>query len=452
MTDATPFLPGLSPVAGKPLTAAQDGGNLSSNGGLVLLREIERRLGLAAVIAGPLADSRDPSRVLHTYAHMVTARMMAIAAGYEDCDDLDALREDPALKIACERAPESGAGIASQPTLSRLENLPDRRTLVEIGLGFIDLFCRSWSTPPERITLDIDDTDDPAHGQQELAMFNTHAGTTCFKPMLIFEAGSGKPVFAMMRPGKRPSGKEIAHVLRRVIGRIRMRWPKVKILLRGDSHYCGPQVLDLLEKLSCDYILGLSVNARLAVTAAPWKAEVAARRQRQLWQTPAVRCFHRLQYGADSWSKKRLVIARVEATALGVDVRFVVTNLPGRAKHLYEKVYCARGNAENLIKDFKRHTRADKTACHRWQANQMRLFLHMGAYWLLHTLRRAAPVKSVWWGATFETIRAKLVKVAVRVEELKSRIKLSFPAALPEADVMGAILAAVAAGVPARGS
>ena len=283
-------------------------------------------------------------------------------------------------------------------------------------------------------------------------MFNTHAGTTCFKPMLIFEASSGKPVFAMMRPGKRPSGKEIAHVLRRVIGRIRMRWPKVKILLRGDSHYCGPQVLDLLEKLGCDYILGLSVNARLAVTAAPWKAEVAARRQRQLWQAPAVRCFHRLQYGADSWSRKRLVIARVEATALGVDVRFVVTNLPGRAKHLYEKVYCARGQAENLIKDFKRHTRADKTACHRWQANQMRLFLHMGAYWLLHTLRRSAPVKSVWYGATFATIRAKLVKVAVRVEELKSRIKLSFPAALAEADVMSAILATIAVALPARGS
>ena len=210
MTDATLFLPGLSPVAGKPLTAARDAGNLSSNGGLVVLREIARKLDLARVVAGPLVDSRDPSRVLHTYAHMVTARMMAIAAGHEDCDDLDALREDPALKIACERAPESGAGIASQPTLSRLENLPDRRTLVEIGLGFIDLFCRSWSKPPERITLDIDDTDDPVHGQQELEMFNTHAGTTCFKPMLIFEASSGKPVFAMMRPGKRPSGKEIA--------------------------------------------------------------------------------------------------------------------------------------------------------------------------------------------------------------------------------------------------
>ena len=297
-----------------------------------------------------------------------------------------------------------------------------------------------------------DTTIDPAHGQQVLSCFNSHAGTTCFEPMLIFEGGTGKPVFAVMRPGKRPSGKEVAHILRRVIARIRSHWRHVKILMRADSHFCGPQVLDLLEKLGCDYILGLSTNARLAATAAPWKAEVAARRQRQLWQAPAVRRFHRLQYGADSWSKKRLVIARVEATAMGTDVRFVVTNLTGRAKHLYEKVYCARGSAENLIKDFKRHTRADKTACHRWQANQMRLFLHIGAYWLLHMLRRAAPEKSVWRGATFATIRTKLVKVAVRVEELKGRIKLSFPAALPEADVMSAILASVAVAVPARGS
>lgn len=163
-----------------------------------------------------------------------------------------------------------------------------------------------------------------------------------------------------------------------------------------------------------------------------------------------MRRFHQFRYAADSWSKKRLCLARVEATGLGTDARFIVTNLTGRAKHLYEKVYCARGCAENLIKDFKLHTRAGKTACHRWQANQMRLLLHLGAYWLLHTLRRSTPAKSAWHNATFATIRATFVKVAVRVEELKSRIKLSFPSALPEADVMAAILATVRAGVPAH--
>src|SRR5947207_8807695 len=155
----------------------------------------------------------------------------------------------------------------SQPTLFRLENLADRRTLKRIGLGFIDLFCKSWERAPQHIVLDIDDTDDPAHGQQELALFNAHVGATCFQPIKIFEATSGKPVLSLIRPGKRPSGKEVAHILRHVIVRIRMHWPKVKILVRGDSHYCGEPVIALLEAMRCDYILGLAINNRLAALA-----------------------------------------------------------------------------------------------------------------------------------------------------------------------------------------
>ena len=404
---------------------------MSSDGGLIVLREIAERLGLAEVIARPLPDDRDPARIQHTYADMVQARIMAIAAGYEDCDDLDRLRTDPAFKLACGRRPESGHDLMSQPTLSRLENLADRRTLVEIGYGFIDLFCNSFARIPDRIILDIDDTDDPAHGQQELALFNAHVGATCFQPMLIFEATTGKPVFAMIRPGKRPSGKEIAAVLARVIGRIRLRWPHVKILVRGDSHYCGERVLSLLERLNCDYILGLAINNVLAGLSAEWKDQCRYKRKTS---RPFVRRFYQFNYAAKAWRRERKVIARVEATSMGADARFIVTNLPGRGKVLYEKVYCARGAMENLIKDIKLYTRSDKTACNRWQANQFRLFLHMGAYWLLHSLRRAAPQKSVWHGATFETIRRTFIKVAVRVEELKSRVKLAFPASYPFAD------------------
>jgi len=250
MAEATPLLPGLSPIWSKSLTAARDAGNLSSNGGLVVLREAARRLDLAAVIADPLPDRRNPLLVIHSYRAMVTARMMAIAAGYEDADDLDALRHDPALMIACERAPETGRSIPSQPTLSHLENLADTRTLYRIGTGFIDLFCRSYARPPASIVLDIDDTDDMVHGQQELALFNTHAGGHGLKPIHIFEAGSGKPILSLLRPGKRPSGEEIARVLAHVIHRIRRQWPQVAILVRGDGHYCAPEVLDLLrEKL-----------------------------------------------------------------------------------------------------------------------------------------------------------------------------------------------------------
>jgi hypothetical protein len=199
--------------------------------------------------------------------------MMAIAAGYEDADDLDALRHDPALMIACERAPETGRSIPSQPTISRLEDLADTRTLYKIGTGFIDLFCRSYARAPASIALDIDDTDDMVHGQQELALFNTHAGGTCFKPIHIFEAGSGKPILSLLRPGKRPSGEEIARVLAHVIYRIRRRWPKVAILVRGDGHYCAPEVLNLLRKTRCDYILGLPRNKTLDALAAPWREQ-----------------------------------------------------------------------------------------------------------------------------------------------------------------------------------
>jgi len=442
MTEATPFLPGLSPVGSKSLTAAQDAGNLSSNGGLIMLREAARRLGLANVISGPLPDPRNPLLITHTYSVMVTARMMAIAAGHEDADDLDALRNDPALLIACNRAPESGLDIPSQPTISRLENIADVKSLYRIGIGFIDLFCRGYATPPASIVLDIDDTDDMVHGAQQLALFNTHAGGTCFQPMHIFEATSGKPILSLLRPGKRPSGEEIARVLWHVIHRIRRHWPKVRILIRGDGHYCAPEVLDLLRRLRCDYILGLPTNATLARMAEPWLEQCQWR-----WKPSRakVRRFHQFLYAAGSWSHNEKVIARVEATALGTDARFVVTNLPGRAKILYEKIYCARGRMENLIKDMKLYTRSDKTACSRWEANQLRLFLHMGAYWLLHSVRLAAPRKSRWRGATFATIRNVFVKIAVRVEELKTRIKLSFPASLPHADALGLITARLTA-------
>ena len=436
MTNATPFLPGLSPVAGKSLTAAQDAGNLTSNGGLVVLREAALRLGLADVIAAPLSDTRNPLLITHTYSAMVTARMMAIAAGYEDGDDLDALRHDPALLIACNRAPEGGHDIPSQPTISRLENVADVKALYKIGIGFIDLFCRGYATPPASIELDVDDTNDMVHGGQQLALFNTHAGGHCFQPMLIFEATSGKPLLSLMRPGKRPSGEEIARVLWHVLHRIRRHWPNVRILIRGDGHYCAPEVLNLLRRLRCDYILGLPINSVLKAKSEPWKAPCANRRK---LSRPKVRRFHQFDYAAGSWARREKVIARVEATELGTDVRFVVTNLQGRGKHLYEHVYCARGCMENLIKDMKLYTRSDKTACTRWEANQFRLFLHMGAYWLLHSVRLASPRKSRWRRATFETIRLVFVKIACRVEELRSKIKLSFPASLPHVDALGLI-------------
>jgi len=429
MKESIPYLPGLSPILGKEVQARFDGGRLSSDGGVLLLRKIETRLGLADLLSSCIRDKRDPSCVTHSHTDMIRARLFAIACGYEDCDDLDALRFDPAFKLACGRLSETGTDLMSQPTLSRLENAPSWRELGRMGFKMIDLFCDSFTGVPARIVLDIDDTSDAVHGGQQLALFNAHYDEYCFQPIHIFEAATGKPVLSLLRPGKRPSGKEAAQVLEFVIRRIRSNWPRIEIGVRGDGHYGTPEVMDLLEKQGCGYIFGLPGNARLSKIGHPWCEDAAVRRI--LTGKDKLRRFFQTPYQAKSWAQERKVIARVEATSKGCDIRFIVTNLSGKAKVLYEKVYCARGKMENMIKDHKLYTKSDRTSCHRWEANQFRLFLHTGAYWLLHSLRHAAPRKSLWRTATFETLRRGVLKIAVRVEELKSRIKVALPSAYP---------------------
>lgn len=217
-------------------------------------------------------------------------------------------------------------------------------------------------------------------------------------------------------------------------------------MVRGDSHFATPEVMDLLEEKRCGYIFGLSTNPRLTEIGRPWSEDVAT--GRALSKTEKMRRFFQTSYAAASWSKPRKVVARVEASEQGSDIRFIVTNLPGRAKVLYEKVYCARGRMENLIKDMKLYTRSDRTSCHRWEANQFRLFLHMGAYWLLHELRGAAPKRSIWRTATFETIRCTFLKIAVRIQELKTRIKMALPSSYPHVQALTALATSIAALAP----
>lgn len=446
MKDDTLFLPGLSPVKRHDIHARFDGGALSSDGGVLLLREIEREVNFSGMLASCLHDARDPGRTIHDHTTMIRERMFAIACGYEDCEDLDALRHDPAFKIACERLPDSGPALASQPTLSRLENTPSWRDLARMGLKLIDLFCASFRAAPGYIVLDIDDTPDRTHGDQQLSLFNTHARGYCFQPIHIYDAATGRPVCFLLRPGKRPSGAEAAMVLRHMIRRIRRNWPHVAITVRGDGHYGTPEVMEFLEQQGCFYILGLSGNSRLKSLSAPWSKDVATRWRRG--NKEKLRRFFQTRYGAGSWSKERLVIARVEASRQGTDVRFIVTNLGGRSKHLYEKVYCARGKMENLIKDHKLYTKSDRTSCHRWEANQFRLFLHTGAYWLLLKLRGAAPRHSRWRSATFETLRRTFLKIAVRVRQLKSRISIALPTACPHRATLVLMLGCINAQSP----
>ena len=269
MADDAPFLPGLSPVAGKPVHVAFDAGRLTSDGGVLVLAEIERQLGIAERLARCIEDPRAPERVEHGLAEMIRFRALLIAAGYEDANDCDALRADPAFKMAVGRLPESGADLCSQPTMSRLENLPGPTALKRMMAAMVELFCDSFAEVPRRIVLDIDDTEDRVHGQQQLSLFHAHYDSRCFLPIHIYEATTGKPVAVILRPGKTPDGAEVALVLRHVVKAIRRRWPRVEILMRGDSHYGRPEAMTWLERNRVGYVFGLAGNKVLLGRSPP---------------------------------------------------------------------------------------------------------------------------------------------------------------------------------------
>jgi len=434
MSDDTVLPFNFPAVCRKKVTAAFDGGLLTSDGGVLLLAQIERRLGLADRLARCIEDPRDPSAVQHSIAEMIRYRALLIAAGYPDGNDCDALRADPAFKMAVGRLPASGADLCSQPTMSRLENLPGQAALMRMMAAMIELFCDSFEQVPARIVLDIDDTEDEVHGGQQLALFNAHYDSRCFLPIHIYEASSGKPVAIFLRPGKTPDGVEVARVLRHVIGRIRARWPRVEILVRGDSHYGRIEAMTWCERKGIGYIFGLAGNKVLLRKIADLAEDVAVRRVEG--EAEKVRRHGEIDYAAKSWPGKqdgnpRRVIARVEASRQGSDTRFIITNLAGAPEHLYEDIYCARGQAENLIKAHKLHLGSDRTSCSKASANQFRLLVHTAAYWLMHSLRGLAPKRSFWRDAQFDTIRISLLKVAARVTEMASRIKIALPSSYP---------------------
>jgi hypothetical protein len=438
MVELTPLLPGLSPIQGKAMIARFDGGRLSSEGGLLALREIERRLGLADRLASCLGDPRAPERVVHRLAEIIRFRMLMIGAGYEDGNDADALRRDPIFKLALDRLP-AGEELCSQSTISRLENLPDRRALLRLGRALVEQYCGSFRAVPKRIVLDIDDTFDRVHGGQQLRLFNAYYDDYGFQPIVVFDA-EGRFVTALLRPGKRPRGVEIRGFVRRLIGALRSHWPKVEILLRADSHYACPEVFDWCRKNRVDWIFGLAPNTALRRHVAELEKSTAARFKAAPGRGK-VRRFAQFHDAAESWSRVERIIARVEAGVEGTDTRFIVTSLEGgRAKHLYQRLYCARGQAENHIKAWKNHLAADRTSCHAAEANQFRLFLHAGAYWLLWSMRRVMPKHSVWRVMQFDTLRLRLIKLAARVVELKTQVKIHLPSSAPDQAIFAMLL------------
>jgi len=430
--EVSPALPGLSPVAGKPIIARFDGGQLSSDGGVLALREIEARLGIADRLAACVADPRAAGRIVHGVAEIMRFRMLMIAAGYEDGNDADSLRHDPAFKLALGRLPD-GAALCSQPTISRLENLPRPRDLLRMGQAMVGLYCASFRHVPRRITLDIDDTFDAVHGGQQLRLFNAYHDDYGFQPIVVFD-GEGRPVAALLRPARRPTGQEVRGFLRRLVRAIRGHWPRVEILLRADSHYCAPEVLDVCRAERVDFILGVATTSTLRRHVETLERSTAAR---QGAGPDKLRRYKEFYDGAASWTRVERIIARVEASAQGTDSRFIVTNLAGgAARTLYETLYCRRGQAENHIKSWKTHLAADRTSCHRGPANQLRLMLHTGAYWLMWSLRRLMPARSSWRVAQFDTLRLRLLKLAARVVAWKTKVLVHLPSACPDQAIL----------------
>src|ERR1700689_4025979 len=422
-------------VERKKVTAAFDGGRITSDGGVMLLAAAERALGIADRLAPLITDPRNPLLVTHSVADILRARMLAIACGYEDADDLDHLRTDPGFKLACGRLPDSGTDLCSQPTVSRWENAPTLREVIRMTYALIDTYCASYKRSPRAVTLDIDDTVDVVHGHQQLSLFNAHYDERCFLPIHVYDTATSRLVAVLLRPGKTPSGIEVRGHLRRLVRRIRRHWPQTRITIRGDGHYSRPEVMEWCDKNGIDFVFGLPGNAVLDRLVDEIADDIRTRRA--LDQKPCLRGFAETSYQAKSWKTDRRACARIEATTKGLDIRFVVTSVEtGSAEHIYETLYCARGQAENLIKLHKTQLASDRTSCRSPLANQMRLILHTAAYWLTLTVRDPIPKGHPLATAEFATIRLRLLKLGARVIETASRVQLAIAAACPDATLI----------------
>jgi hypothetical protein len=478
MTHNTQIVLPFARLCGKTLQANFDGGTLTSDGGVLFLRETEAQVGVIRRLVEALDDRRDPRYIDHRYEELLRQRIFQIGLGYEDANDCNPLRRDPAFKVACERLPIVGADLASQPTMSRLENAPRRSELYRMAQALLDTFLASYDRAPTALLLDLDDTADEVHGAQQQSLFNGYYDAYCYLPLHIYEGQSGKLLTSILRPGRRPTGEEIVSILQRVVRAIRRQWPEVSILLRGDGHFSTPEVHQWCESQEPGifYILGQSGNAVLKRNASRlldqarslyrYKHERAARKQAQERRkqqkskanpgTPSsqnryqeraqeplkAKLYTTFAYQAESWSAPRRIICKAEFSDEGENLRFVVTNLATpRNQWIYETLYCGRGQMENYIKDHKRFLHSDRTSCHRFEANQFRLFLHSAAYVLMHALRHTGLRGTVWSQAQFNRIQIRLLKVGARVEELKTKVTFHFPSSFPLKELYETVLA-----------
>jgi hypothetical protein len=442
MFHSTPQQLCFPPVAGQTLRADFAGGALSSDFGVLLLRGIDRQVGLTERLAAAMHDKRHQSYIDHPLRDLLAQRIYQLASGYADGNDANSLRHDPVFKLGVERRPlDPEYDLASAPTFSRLEHQMDRKDLYRLTTALVDHFIASYPEPPAAIVLDLDHSDDPTYGQQEFAFYNHHYKNHCYLPLFIFEGTSQALVTAYLRPGTRPTGAENAMILVRLLSYLRHHWPRTHILVRGDSHFATPEVLDVIaHRRWTDFVFGLAGNAVLLRQAAPVLR--AARRLHQQrvalaqahGQCPPAssRLYEEFPYAAQSWAQPWRVVLKAEVMSAGDNPRFVVTSLDAPTPQLvYEDLYCARGQCENDIKAVKCDLHSDRTSATTFLANAMRLLLACAAYVLHHALRTYTLQHTALAQAQPSTVILTLFKIATQVKQYKDRILLHLPSSCP---------------------
>jgi hypothetical protein len=419
----------------KEVVADFTGGSLTSDAGGLVLREIDQRYRLTEKATSCLRDDRDPRRVTHDLKTILRQRLFSIALGYEDNNDAATLAQDPALKLMAGKLPEAG-DLASQPTLSRFENRVSAKDLRRLSDWLLDLYLKTHPGPRKVIVLDMDATDDPTHGKQQLSFFHGYYEEHMYHPLFVFDGRSGFPLAAVLRPGNTHASRGALAVLKRLIKKLKKAYPGALILLRADAGFAVPALYRYLERQEIRYVIGFITNNRVLEKAAPLlkKAQAAyqATGEKQ-------RLFTAFSYQAESWTRPRRIIAKVEYTHLGVNQRFVVTNLNRNPQFVYDEIYVLRGEVENRIKELKLDLKADRLSCCRFLANQFRLLLHTAAYCLFWLLRRHLQ-GTVLETAQVNTLRLKLLKIGARIRETSRRIWVHLASGYPYRDLLALVL------------
>jgi hypothetical protein len=420
-------------ATGLALEACFDGGRLTSDGGLPWLAEAEERVGVCAALAACVPEWRR-LHIHHSLESLVRQRVFQIACGYEDQNDADTLRSDPLLKLVCGRRPERDPDLASQPTLSRLENAVDRHACQRLAHALLAVYLRAREQdgPPTHILLDIDSTDDPTHGAQEDSRYHGYYRQHMYHPLLLFDGHTDQLITALLRPGNAHASRGVLSALRVLVPLLRARWPGVQIELRADSGCAVPALYGYCEREDIDYTIGLIPNRRLEEVAAPLLTQAQAL---QAQTGVKVRLVSETTYQAGSWERERRVVYKAEALVKGPNTRFVVTTRPDPPEALYD-FYVDRGTPELWIKDLKRACFADRLSDCRFWANQFRLLLYAAAYWLLDTLRRWLCAQG-YPPLQLDTLRVRLLKIGGRVRDLCTHVRLHLASGHPGQTLWG---------------